>query len=438
MNARDASLRRFLATAAEYLIDSRTGVIRYVTEIPRQSGAPDVFHFVARSARSEFQDFADTGGASTDRTLAVAKAIGEGVERYCGGLLDPGTLRRSTFREASFPCVPPARFALYDPEQYARAGFPFAPFCDDSVVRWIAATDLVRRERVYVPAARVFVPYPCDHAGGERPIAQSITTGLASHSTFEEACIGAICEVVERDAFTIMWQARLAMPRVRIESLSSSHRALVARLTPPGGQLDLFNITMDHGIPTLMCVQRQSHPDMPALVVAAAADLDPGVAVTKGLEELELMRSFALWVRTKKRPVVAGADAVRTREDHVEFHARHANAGSSAFVSGSSRWQDLAEIPGFATGDAKRDLALLTERTDAAGESVLVVDRTSDDVGSLGLHVVRAIVPGFHPLVFGHGIRALGGTRLWTVPQRLGYEGITRRGGDNPVPHPFP
>ncbi len=51
----------------------------------------------------------------------------------------------------------------------------------------------------------------------------------------------------------------------------------------------------------------------------------------------------------------------------------------------------------------------------------LLCDLTTPDVNELGLQVVRAIIPGFHPLVVGHQIRSLGGKRLWTVPQKLGY-----------------
>jgi ribosomal protein S12 methylthiotransferase accessory factor len=38
----------------------------------------------------------------------------------------------------------------------------------------------------------------------------------------------------------------------------------------------------------------------------------------------------------------------------------------------------------------------------------------------------------------GYGLRSLGGHRLWSVPQALGYPGVTPAGGDNPVPHPYP
>src|SRR5260370_26326157 len=192
----DVSLERFLRTAAEYLIDSRTGIVRHVIQMPRQAGAPNFFQFVARSARSDPDYFAESGGASTDRSLAMAKAIGEVIERYCAGLFDPRELPLVTARDAPFACADPESFALYAREQYEQPGFPFVRFDESTRVRWVEARDLATKETLRVPAGKVFLPYRWDRDAGERPIAQTITTGLASHSTYEEAVANAICEVV--------------------------------------------------------------------------------------------------------------------------------------------------------------------------------------------------------------------------------------------------
>jgi ribosomal protein S12 methylthiotransferase accessory factor len=47
-------------------------------------------------------------------------------------------------------------------------------------------------------------------------------------------------------------------------------------------------------------------------------------------------------------------------------------------------------------------------------------------------------VPGAHPLFMGYANRALGGNRLYSVPQKLGYRGLEPGRPDNPYPHPFP
>ena len=77
-------------------------------------------------------------------------------------------------------------------------------------------------------------------------------------------------------------------------------------------------------------------------------------------------------------------------------------------------------------------------RIAATGHRPLLCELTTPDVAELGLTVVRAVVPGYHPLVCGHRHRALGGRRLWEVPQRLGHPGISAQRNDNPLPHPYP
>jgi ribosomal protein S12 methylthiotransferase accessory factor len=48
------------------------------------------------------------------------------------------------------------------------------------------------------------------------------------------------------------------------------------------------------------------------------------------------------------------------------------------------------------------------------------------------------LIPGLQPLNYGHHLRALGGERVVTVAQRMGYA-TRRRTLDelNPWPHPF-
>jgi len=81
----------------------------------------------------------------------------------------------------------------------------------------------------------------------------------------------------------------------------------------------------------------------------------------------------------------------------------------------------------------------MCRRVNETGHQVLTVDVTSPDIATLGLSVVRAVVPGYHPLTFGHNRRALGG-RLKTLPPRLDWPGQAEAGQppDHLSPHPYP
>jgi ribosomal protein S12 methylthiotransferase accessory factor len=427
-----------------YLVDDQVGIIRHVDELPRDASEPRFFHFSAEacntSAFARQRNFGKTGGASIEREAALSKAVGEAVERYCSAIYDQGDWPFTSYASADFTCVPPREFSLYSDRQYNEPGFPYSSFDNARVVRWAPTQDLVSDETWFIPASMVFLPYYYCLEEGEEPIVQPISTGLACHGSIAEATISAICEVIERDAFTITWQARLAMPHIRIESLSDRNRGIVARLEQNGSKVVLVDITLDIGVPTILAILRAESTEAPALVFAASADLDPERAVAKSLEEVAHTRQLAQDLKCNQEPIVAQAHYknIVHQDDHVLLYCDHRNVPLADFIWSSRKEKAFNQLKPLATGDYEKDQKALARRISALGYRVLIANVTTPDIESLGLAVVRAIIPGFHPLFMGHRFRSLGGTRLYTVPQQLGYRGLSRDFEDNPAPHPYP
>ena len=443
MSKSPASLRRIQDVAAD-LLDVRVGIIQYIFEQPKEAGAPDFFRYVAQASNTRAfcpqANFAVASAAAGRRDTAIAKTLGEAIERYCAAIFHPHDFPLVAYREADFSCVHPHDFALYLPEQYKQHGFIFQPFAEDTLVRWAPVVDLGSAETVCVPACFVYVPYTFSRRAGEVPIAQPISTGLACHCSLAEAALGGICEVIERDAFTITWQARLARPHIRLESLSDANQDLVRRLERSGYRVTLLDATNDSGVPTIMGVMRNPLPNALPLVFAAAASLDPEEAVRKSLEELAHTERY-MWQIKATVPAVPYQPGHRNIVDqvsHLSFWTNHDHAAYAEFIFSSTQAIDFQDIPNHATGDPRLDLDRLVTMVQRTGHRVLLADVTSPDVDQLGLKVVRAIIPGYHPLFMGYIVRALGGTRLWEVPQKLGYSEISRENGDNALPHPFP
>jgi len=428
----------------EYLVDDRVGIITEVGEFPVEPGGPRFFHFYGQAcdttAFTKQKNFATTGGASTNREIAMAKAVGEAVERYCSAIYDINDFPLSDWASAPFPCVSPDEFALYRSDQYARSGFPYQPFTPTTPVRWSKMFHPLSGHPWYVPASMVVMPYFYGTEQGEIPIAQPITTGLACHCSWERAAISAIGEVIERDAFTIAWQARMGVPKIAIQTLGPDNRDLVERFERTGHTVTILNITLDHGIPSIVSVIQHPSPQAPALLVAASADLNPGEAVRKSLEELAHTRRLALQLKASLPPLVPGKnhEHLVDQDSHIHVYCDQANTSLAEFLFSSDTVMDFQEIDNLSTGLADQDLGVYCDRIDAIHHRVLLADLTTPDVKDLGLWVARAVIPGFHPLCMGHPFRALGGTRLWTIPQNLGYPGITPATGDNPAAHPYP
>ncbi|MEK6443849.1 YcaO-like family protein [Pseudonocardia sp. T1-2H] len=421
------------------LCDEHVGIVSELQEVPRAAGAPDFFQYAARAcdtrAFTHQQNFRNSGGASTDPEAAAAKAVGEAVERYCAAVYDVNDLPLVTRREADFPCLAPARLALYRAAQYADPGFQFVPFDDDTPARWVPAFNATTGSLEHVPAPAVFVPYFYYQGSGEAPVMEPISTGLACGRSPLEAALGAVCEVVERDAFTITWQAMIAPPGLDPAGLDPRNRDRVERFRTAGFEVRILDITTDLGVPAIMTVLLATSPERAALVFAAACAPDPADAVRKALEELEHTRRYSQQImdRLPRLEVRENHDNVVDQLDHLNFWCDHRNADRADFLSGGGPADLRREVPGRDDGERFRHIV---GQLAAAGHDVLLLDLTTPDVASAGFTVVRAIVPGLHPLYMGHRYRALGGSRLWEVPQRLGHPGIVAE--DNPAPHPFP
>ena len=195
-----------------------------------------------------------------------------------------------------------------------------------------------------------------------------------------------------------------------------------------------------HRRPHDPCRPAERARDAPPLVLAASSHLDPAHAVRKSLEELELTRALyqKIKLHAPRLEHHAGHANVVDQQTHLNFWCDRAVTPLADFLFASEERVDFAELSGLGTGEPARDLNLLLGNVRTAGYRALIADLTTPDVRDLGLAVVRAVVPGLHPLFMGYCVRALGGTRLHEVPHRLGYRGIDRETGDNPAPHPYP
>src|SRR6185503_713248 len=425
-----------LFRVVDSLVDERIGILRYVKEALSQAGAPAFFHFYSRAcdtgAFSFHQNFAETVGASAHRSVAMAKSIGEAVVRYCAAIYSKEEFALETYESAPFRCVAPENFALYNSGQFEQPEFPYVPFSKTTSIRWTVTTDAHSGEIWHVPASMVYLPYYYDIEGGEPPVCQPISTGLACHCSGSEAAVSALCEVVERDAFTITWQSKLQAPPIRLDSLSEQNRDLVRRFECTGSTVRILNITLDHGIPTILSILMHPLDEAPAFVFAASSHLNPEIAARKSLEELAHTRRLAVELKHEKYPPTL------KQHVHVKHYTDHISRSAVEFLLVSQAWIDFQELRDFSLGNPDQDLAMLSQKISNVGCIPLISNITTEDIRDLGLFVMRAVIPGFHPLFMGHHIRALGGWRLWNVPQKLGYTGIAKETGDNPSPHPFP
>jgi ribosomal protein S12 methylthiotransferase accessory factor len=428
------------------LVDPRVGIIRKIRALPIDEDEPNFFHYLSTacdtSAFAPRENFANNGGVGVTPRRAIAKAMGEAVERYCSAIFDEDDLVFAAYEELDVPRTRPEAFALYSHEQHAEPGFPYKPFTVASRIGWTRGTSLLTGEKILLPAAAVYVPYYYNRRRGETPVMQPISTGLACGASWASAALGGLCEAIERDAFTITWQSRLSRPLVARHDLPAAADDRVRRFEAHGLEVKVVDITTDLGCPVVLTVAVGRAPTSPAVAVAAAAEPSFEVALTKSLEELAHTRKYAAQLMDYTPEVVldvaAGHPAVQSQREHLRVFCPQEAAAHAAFLWAGDEAPPPAGGPVDDRPAPEALLQSLVERVGAACLEPIACDLTTPDVADLGLSVVRVAVPGLHPLCMGHRNRALGGRRLYEVPAALGHRPLVPGEPDNPYPHPFP
>jgi ribosomal protein S12 methylthiotransferase accessory factor len=428
---------RLLAEVADYLVDPRLGVVLSV-DFPRApAGAPEYFHASARLGNLAGIGWpvstARMDGAAPSREAATLAALAEALSFYCAAFFRPDDLPLSARADALFPCAAPADFALYSPAQYARPDCPWQPFTDHTPVRWAPACSLVTGAQRFVPAATVFFPYPVPSDGPEAAIVPHGAGGLATGCSRFEAEVAAVCSAVKSDALCLAWQARLALPQIRVETLDDANYQRVEKFESVGGEVTLFDATSDLGIPTILAALRNAERGAPARVFAGATDPSPRRAVAAALDELALVQRYCHQLLDHVgAPERHGNPS--TQVAHLLYWSDHSNSEQADFLFTSRTRVELDELPELAHGDAGACRRTLLERLSGAGHEVLAIDLTTRDLCELGLWVVRVVVPSLARLVIGPGPAPLGGARLSPLLEKLRAAG----GDAAPAPpHPF-
>ena len=298
---------------------------------------------------------------------ARVSAIMEGLERYSAEVHDrsPITVTYEEIRREK-KAIRPAYLILPD---YAEEDWP---------IPWYPAYDIIHNEEVWVPAHAVFHPIP--KIMGR--LFRSSTNGIASGNTLEEAVFHSLCELVERDAWSLVESSLNAGPVIRDITHPVASK-LLKQFNDAGVNVILRDITSDLGIPTVAAVADDTELMDPTLLcIGMGSHLCSDIAIIRALTEAAQSRATQ----------IHGA-----REDTKETHflkkvgyERTKRINKRWFVNESEI--SFIDMPSYHTDDFLDDISIVLNRLRKAGlDQVLVVNLTRDEIG---IPVVRVIVPG--------------------------------------------
>jgi ribosomal protein S12 methylthiotransferase accessory factor len=427
----------------ETFLSPYTGIVRVLVEFAR---APDEARLVGYGAVASdpvplggARPTGSSGGSHWLPEAARAAALGEAVERYSAAYVPVERCILATAAELGSAAAPPSTFALFHPEQHAAPGFPFRPFTDASRVRWTRGFSLPDGGEAWLPAQLVYLPVLAPEAD-EDLIGYATSSGVACAATPEEAILAALFELVERDAFMIVWRNRLSLPRLDWSGDAELTRLDARYFAPSGLRYAAVDLGAFFGIPAALGVVHGNLGELGALGVGAGCGASVDVAWRKALAEAFAVHAHvrdALW----ERPQLVDDETteIRTFDDHIFHYGTEERARAAAFLDASPQTRPTTDVPALPGGDVLAQIQEAVHRLRAAGVSAYAVDVTAPDVRESGLFVMRVVCPELCQLDVVDSARFLGGDRLYHAAHRCGLAPHPARLRDlNPDPHPFP
>lgn len=422
------------------LIDERFGPVRDLIGIKAKGNQPPFWIYHAQLSRplgSYFVEYdCDAWGSSIDKDEALFKCLGEVLERYC---------MYNTFATAEFRQMPASNCKLLD--VLPRCG-PQEPCSDtfkgispDWNLTMARMTDVATDELHWIPAG--FVDFTYKTSADEPRVTLSHSSGSAFHESIYRAIWAGLCEVAERDAFSLFWLNQLPAKEIvfdRLDLLNGGEdlQALSTRIElikTAGLSIRSFDISTDFNVPTVFSVVQGD--EFPLATFGAACTGDPVKAIVKSIDEVFLVRFAQLSGKeTAHVHSYADFDWVSSLRDHSDLYALWKDPPAFEFFMKNSNTISLQEFRRKGWWQEPQSHSQLQEvcrkLKDELGMTVLYLDCTLDDVARFGAGV-KVVVPEMLPISVPTSIKWLGCPRLAKHAEKHSLQFAS-----NPFPHPFP
>jgi len=290
----------------------------------------------------------------------------------------------------------------------------FEDFTPDSMCSWVHGTDLFSGEDVWVPAH--LAGYLWNDVPHGSPYKVSDSNGLASGNNRLEAVYHALCELIERDAWTFAELGASFLPAARRQVILGGSgdqsddlehcpcveipgdNELFRAFQEAGLSLQVRDITSSLQVPAFFAsVADESIFGFPMAHAGFGCSPNAHVALRRAISEVA--QSRCVDIQGVREDIV---DSNAPKELFTAHTKRIAVVNQKSWAVGGSRIRRPFEaIESHSFDDLNQDVRWLMERLETAGLSeAIVVDFTPDCTTH---SVVRVIVPGIELWASDHG-----------------------------------
>ncbi|GGG04413.1 YcaO-like family protein [Paenibacillus aceti] len=438
-----ARIQGLTATLPDYLrkaISPHGGMVGELRNLSTDPGDPRLYLSIATPANPKYladgqYGLIDPIASGIGLTLEEANtaAAMKAIERYCAAYVIPERLVLATWEELGEDALHPGELPLFTKEQYEQWQFPYRPFTEQSRVRWVQGRSLTTGQTKWVPAAIAWDSY-LPQSKDEEAICFGLMTGSAAGATKEQSMREGLLEIIERDAFMIMWYNSLSLPRLDTRDLPVMGH-FKELLDPNRFELTLIDTTSDIGLPSAFGLLTTRDGKVS---VGGSTRLSMEEAVRNTLMEIsQLFIGDKSLIYSPSNPPLL-PHQVTDYSQRLSYYEQPYAQEELAFTTASSEFRPIPEAPSIASGTEAERLQYIVQQLEKRGLEVLCVDVTTDDVRQLGLHVVKMIVPGMVQLPRSEPERMITSERIYKIPVELGLRTAPVQPLNlNHSPHPF-
>ncbi len=313
-----------------------------------------------------------------------------------------------------------------------------------TVFGFIEGVSLTKRKKIWIPAQLVSRSYVEKHQQNismrdkeREPILRwCTTTGLAAGKTQEAALLSGVLEIIERDAFMITYLNRLSPPRIDLNLLAQQSEKIfrvLSRFKRYVFEVTIVELPTDFPVRVFLSILVDPSGKGPHVTVGAAAGLHAEETIVKALTEaLSIYRTTRKYIEKRGDKTTEPSSLDRT--GRLLYWAKKKNTEDIAFLlHGPERDPNLSQRSPILS--SREALQKIIEECTRKGYEMCYVDLTPEELARESWSVVATLIPELQPLHLLETVPCLGGVRLKSVPEALGYKGAGRL---NEEPHPFP
>ncbi len=296
--------------------------------------------------------------------------------------------------------------------------------------RWMQAYDLLADESVLLPSG--LAGYGPRYAGSRSPYEVNSSNGLASGNCFAEAVCHALCELLERDAWTLAELRSQWIPFARAQALFGTGAAglgaddpsayplidlsdagepfaeLMQKFENAGLSPIIRDLTSDFGIPcAIASVADDSVPGFPQAHSGMGAHPNARIAIARAITELAQSRAVDIQgVREDLKPAGIKVHPADTKTQRVQRIQTERWMLQQAGIE--RRFRD---IPSIENEDIAEDIRLILSRLARNGIERVIVTDLSEPGGMFS--VVRVLIPGLEFWALDQGKLGRRATQFW-------------------------